>query len=83
MHDVAVTLGAPSRSAPCEVAAMSIADRKTPDRNRIEMEDGLGWRCFARHLGITPVELKEIVERVGNSAAAVRKEVEASGKRLK
>lgn len=62
---------------------MSIAERKSPDRSHIDMEDGHGLRCFAKHLGITPVELKQIVDKVGNSAAAVRKEVKGSGKKLK
>jgi hypothetical protein len=62
---------------------MSIAERRSPHRSHIAMDDSHGLRCFAKHLGITPVELKEIVEKVGNSAAAVRKEVEASGKKLK
>jgi hypothetical protein len=54
---------------------MPLAEKKPPDRGHINVDDARELRCFARHLGITPAALREIVAKVGNSAAAVRKEV--------
>jgi hypothetical protein len=33
-------------------------------------------RYWSKHLGVTPEELLRLVEKVGNSASAVRKELE-------
>jgi hypothetical protein len=45
-----------------------------PDRSKIDIHDGAAARRWAKHFGISSKKLTELVERVGNSAAAVRKE---------
>lgn len=55
---------------------MPIAERKPPSRGHIDVNDAEEMRCFAKHLGLTPKQLLVVVEKVGNSAAAVRKEIE-------
>ena len=46
-----------------------------PDRSKISMENEAEVRYWTKHLGITRKRLHSIVERVGNSAASVRKEL--------
>jgi hypothetical protein len=53
-------------------------DRKTrgkPDRSKINMSEDQEVRSWSRHLKVTNEELARAVERVGNSAAAVRKQL--------
>ena len=47
-----------------------------PIRNKIDMADPAQLRAWTRRLHVPPDELKVIVEKVGNSVAAVSKEVE-------
>ena len=47
-----------------------------PIRNKIDMADPAQRRAWTRRLGVPANELNAIVERVGNSVAAVTKEVE-------
>jgi Protein of unknown function (DUF3606) len=49
--------------------------RGTPDRSRISMSEEHEVRYWTKHLGITKEELQKAVDKVGNSAAAVRKEL--------
>jgi Protein of unknown function (DUF3606) len=49
--------------------------RVTPDRSRISMSEEHEVRYWTEHLGITKEELQKAVNKVGNSAAAVRKEL--------
>ena len=55
-----------------------MADDKTnrgqPDRSKINMEEDYEVKYWTRHFGVTPEELQAVVDRVGNSAAAVAKE---------
>ena len=46
-----------------------------PDRTKISMENEAEVKYWAKHLEITRERLQSIVERVGNSAASVRKEL--------
>ena len=46
-----------------------------PDRTKISMENEAEVKYWAKHLGITRERLQSIVERVGNFAASVRKEL--------
>jgi len=58
------------------VAGMnSLTKRETPDRSKIDM--GISWqvKCWTRKLGVSKSELQEVVDKVGNAAAAVRKEL--------
>ena len=46
-----------------------------PDRSKISMENETEVKYWSKHLGITRERLQSIVEKVGNSAASVRKEL--------
>ena len=56
-----------------------MADNKTkrgqPDRSKINMSEDYEVKYWAKELGVTRDELQRIVDKVGNSAAAVRKEL--------
>jgi hypothetical protein len=45
------------------------------DRGKISMQDEVEVKYWTRHLGITRKRLQSLVEKVGNSAASVRKEL--------
>jgi hypothetical protein len=47
-----------------------------PVRNKIDVSDPAQIRVWTRRLGITPDDLKRLVGKVGNSIAAVSKEVD-------
>jgi hypothetical protein len=47
----------------------------TPDRGRIDMSDIDQVKYLCRHLGVSQEELLRAVDKVGNSTAAVRKEL--------
>jgi len=49
--------------------------RGPPDRSKINMNEDYEVRYWIKHLGISKQELAKVVEKVGNSAAAVRKEL--------
>ena len=44
-------------------------------RNQIAMDDAAAVRRWIKHLGVTREELQRAVDKVGNSAATVRKEL--------
>jgi hypothetical protein len=47
----------------------------TPDRSRIATSDVAQVKYLSRHLGVSEAELLRAVDKVGNSTAAVRKEL--------
>jgi hypothetical protein len=47
----------------------------TPDRGKIIIEQDDHVKYWTRHFGVTKDELTRAIERVGNSAAAVRKQL--------
>jgi Protein of unknown function (DUF3606) len=49
----------------------------TRDRSKIMFEQEDEFKHWARHFGVTKHELTRAVEKVGNSAAAVRKQLAA------
>jgi hypothetical protein len=53
----------------------SLTKRDQPDRSKINMNQGFEVHYWTKHLNISKEELQKIVDRVGNSAAAVRKEL--------
>ena len=55
-----------------------ISKTVTPDRSKIIIDDEDHIRYWTRHFGVTKDELARVIERVGNSAAAVRKELGAA-----
>ena len=47
----------------------------TPDRSKINMHQRREVKCWTRELGVSEPQLQEVIDKVGNSAAAVRKEL--------
>jgi predicted RNA-binding protein YlqC (UPF0109 family) len=47
----------------------------TPDRSKIVIEHEDHVKYWTRHFGVSKDELTRAIERVGNSAAAVRKQL--------
>jgi len=56
----------------------NLTRRAQPDRSKIHMHETHEVKYWSRALGVSKERLQEVVEKVGNSAAAVRKEL-ASG----
>jgi hypothetical protein len=52
-----------------------ITRRSSPDRSKIVMRNDHEIHTWTKHLGVSRAELQRVVEKVGNSAAAVRKEL--------
>ena len=48
-------------------------NRGSPDRERINMNEGYEVRHWSEKLGVTPSQLKEAVDKVGDRAADVRR----------
>ena len=55
----------------------SLTKRDQPDRSKINMNQDYEVHYWTKHLNISKEELQKIVDQVGNSAAAVRKELAA------
>jgi len=53
----------------------SLTKRHQPDRSKINMNQDYEVHYWTKHLNISKEELLKIVDKVGNSAAAVRKEL--------
>lgn len=50
-----------------------------PDRSRINLSEDYEVKYWTKHLGVTREQLAKAVEKVGNSAASVRKELGVMG----
>jgi hypothetical protein len=50
--------------------------KRSPLRNKIDLAEPSQVRAWTRRLGVSADALKAVVEKVGNSVAAVTKEVE-------
>jgi Protein of unknown function (DUF3606) len=55
--------------------AGALTNKTPPLRNHIAMNEPLEVKYWTKHLGVTRDELRRAVDKVGNSAAAVRKEL--------
>jgi hypothetical protein len=53
-----------------------LTKRETPDRSKIELHKPGQSKHWAHAFGISEERLCKVIEKVGNSAAAVRKELE-------
>ncbi|MEH2513650.1 hypothetical protein V1291_005004 [Nitrobacteraceae bacterium AZCC 1564] len=53
--------------------------RGQPDRSRINLSEDYEVKYWRKHLGVSREQLAKAVEKVGNSAAAVRKELGLTG----
>lgn len=49
--------------------------RGQPDRSFINMHEDYEVKYWTKHLGVSREELQRAVDKVGNAAAAVRKEL--------
>jgi hypothetical protein len=54
----------------------NLIKRQVPDRSKINVHEPREARCWAHQLGVSRERLRKLVEKVGNSATAVRKELE-------
>jgi len=54
----------------------NFSKRGQSDRSKIAMNEALEVRYWTKHLGVSKEELQRVVDKVGNSAAAVKKELE-------
>ena len=50
-------------------------NRVQPDRSRINMDEDYEVKYWIKHLDVSREELQRAVDKVGNSASAVRKEL--------
>jgi hypothetical protein len=53
----------------------ALTSKAPPLRNHIAMNEEREVKYWTKHLGVTREELQRAVDKVGNSAAAVRKEL--------
>ncbi|WP_426529161.1 DUF3606 domain-containing protein [Bradyrhizobium sp. McL0615] len=55
----------------------NLTKRDQPDRSKINMSEDFEVKYWLKALGVSKDQLQRAVEKVGNSAAAVRKELGA------
>ena len=53
----------------------SLIERERPDRSKINMNQPHEVKYWSHALGVSREDLRRVVDKVGNSAAAVRKEL--------
>jgi hypothetical protein len=53
----------------------SLTRREQPDRSRIDMHQSYEVKYWTHQLSVSRGRLQQVVDKVGNSAAAVRKEL--------
>ena len=58
----------------------SLTKREQPDRSKINMHQPHEVKYWTRALNVSREDLQKAVDKVGNSAAAVRKELGILGK---
>ncbi len=52
-----------------------LTKKQQGDRSKINMHDASQVKCWAHKLGVSREDLQRIVDKVGNSAALVHKEL--------
>ena len=57
----------------------NLTKRTTPDRSKIDAQDARQLKYWLKALGVSKQELLEAIDKVGNAAAAVRKELQSKG----
>ena len=50
--------------------------KQAPDRSKINLHDPAEAKCWCHELGVSRDQLRSLVDKVGNSAATVRKELD-------
>jgi hypothetical protein len=59
----------------------NLTKRDRRDRSKINMHEGYEVKYWTHALGVSREELQKVVDKVGNSAATVRKELGLMGTR--
>jgi hypothetical protein len=54
-----------------------LTKKEQGDRSKIHMHDAHEVKCWAHKLGVSREDLRKVVDKVGNSAAEVRKELQS------
>jgi hypothetical protein len=57
----------------------SLAKKVQPDRSKINMQQAHEVKYWTHALNVKPEQLRAAVDKVGNSAAAVRKQLKLTG----
>jgi hypothetical protein len=53
----------------------NLTKKNQPDRSKINMHEDYEVKYWTKELGVTREQLQKAIEKVGNSASAVRKEL--------
>ena len=64
---------------PGSVTMPGMTKRMTPDRSKIDAQDAQQLKFWLKSLGVSKNDLLEAIDKVGNAAAAVRKELQGRG----
>ena len=56
-----------------------LTKRAAPDRSKIDVDDAKQLKYWTKSLGVSKEDLLQTIEKVGNAAAAVRKELQGTG----
>ena len=56
-----------------------LTKKETPDRSKINMHQPHEVHYWTKHLNVSMEELQKAIDKVGNSAAAVRKQLGIKG----
>jgi hypothetical protein len=59
-----------------QIVPRNVTKKAVPDRSKISMQNDQEVKYWARHFGVTQNHLRLAIEKVGNSAASVRKELQ-------
>jgi hypothetical protein len=54
---------------------VKLTKKEQPDRSKINMHEPMELKYWTKELGVSVEQLQKAVEKVGNSAATVRKEL--------
>jgi Protein of unknown function (DUF3606) len=58
-----------------------LTKKEQGDRSKIQLSDAHQVKCWAHKLDISREDLRKVVDKVGNAAAEVRKELDRSRSR--
>lgn len=53
----------------------NLKNKVQPDRSRINLNEDYEVKYWIRHLGVSREDLEKAISKVGNSVAAIRKEL--------
>ena len=56
-----------------------LTKKETPDRSKINMQQPHEVHYWTKHLNVSKEELQKAIDKVGNSAAAARKQLGIKG----